>query len=576
MVHRSALALLEPLSPCVRSRGRVRALVLGDQVTEPTNRRARWARWLAAVFLLLAPSLANGTDALGTGAAATAATSEPVLFHGRELFRVQFDLPPFSRADRAQAIERRIDQVSAATPAGEDLRLRTENLGRYAQILAGDQVLAVVTERDGEPAGLSAGRLARLWASAIEAGVNRQREEDRLLPADRPVLRGSVGVLLFALTWRLVEWLGHRLEANVAGLELPAAGRGSTAAIAGALIESPIGRPLRAILSWVRAAILAVLTLVLVQYLFSLHPLTRGMANRTMEVTVAPLRALRDGLAAQLPNLVFLTVLGALVVGIHRVLQWLLDELESGRRSWRGFEPEWARPTFGLARIALFALAAIVAFPYLPGAGTAAFNGISIFLGLLVTIASGGVISNLVAGFLISYSGSFRKGEWVRIGGHFGEVVEKRLITTAVRTLKGVMIAIPNAIVLAGPVENLSRLAGSGRLFVPTRAGIGYEVPWRQVEAMLLLAAARTPEALREPAPFVLQTDLGDFAVTYELNAGLSDPRRLPALLAGLHRNIQDVFNEHGVQIMTPNYVADPPEPKVVPEGRWHAPPARP
>jgi small-conductance mechanosensitive channel len=177
---------------------------------------------------------------------------------------------------------------------------------------------------------------------------------------------------------------------------------------------------------------------------------------------------------------------------------------------------------------------------------------------------------------LLTYTGSYRVGDWVRLGGELGSVLHKRLLVTELRTPKNVVLSVPNAVVLAGPVHNYSRLGRDGHLLLHTTVGIGYETPWRQVEAMLEQAAARTPGLLREPPPFVQQTELGDFAVTYELNVFTDTPARMPALYTALRRSILDVFNEYGVQIMTPAYERDPPEPKLVAREHWFAAPAVP
>jgi hypothetical protein len=182
--------------------------------------------------------------------------------------------------------------------------------------------------------------------------------------------------------------------------------------------------------------------------------------------------------------------------------------------------------------------------------------------------------SAFIAGYTMTYRRAFKLGDRIRIGQTVGEVSEIRLLVTRLRTGKNEDVVIPNSTILSSEVVNYSTLARKDGLILHTAVGIGYEVPWRQVEAMLLLAAERTEGLMRDPMPFVLQTSLGDFAVTYELNAYCDDAGRMPRLYSALHRNIQDVFNEYGVQIMTPNYEADPEKPKLVPADQWYAAPA--
>jgi len=199
-----------------------------------------------------------------------------------------------------------------------------------------------------------------------------------------------------------------------------------------------------------------------------------------------------------------------------------------------------------------------------------------VFLGIILSIGSSSVISNMIAGYTMTYRRAFKVGDRVRIGEVLGEVTEMRVMVTHVRSTKNEEVVIPNSTILQTHVINYSTLARQHGLILHTTVGIGYETPWRQVEAMLLLAAERTPGLRREPPPYVLQKGLGDFCVTYEINAYCDQPQLMLKLYTALHQNILDVFNEYGVQIMTPAYEGDPEQPKVVPREQWFAKPAPP
>ncbi len=242
----------------------------------------------------------------------------------------------------------------------------------------------------------------------------------------------------------------------------------------------------------------------------------------------------------------------------------------------RRFLPEWADPTYKIVRLVIVAFAFVVAYPYLPGSGTAAFHGVSIFLGILLSLGSSSVISNVIAGHTLVYRRAFHVGDMVKIQDTFGEIVETSLLVTRVRTPKNEFVVIPNSVILNNQLLNYSELARKNGVILSTTVGIGYEVPWRQTEAMLLLAAERTEGVAREPAPFVHQLELGGFDIKYELNVHCLNAHAMLHVRTALHRNILDLFNEHGVQIMTPAYEGDPEKPKVVPREQWFAPPARP
>ena len=220
------------------------------------------------------------------------------------------------------------------------------------------------------------------------------------------------------------------------------------------------------------------------------------------------------------------------------------------------------------------ALALVVAYPYIPGSSSEAFKGVSIFLGLVVSLGSSSVIANLMAGYTMIYRRAFKIGDRITVDNLTGDVIERRLMVTHLHTIKNEEIVVPNSTIINSNIINYSTLARSRGLILHTTVGIGYETPWRQVEAMLKLAAERTSGLVREPAPFVLQKSLGDFAITYELNAYCDNPHAMAQLYTAMHQNILDVFNEHGVQIMTPAYEGDPEKPKVVPKDQWYQAPA--
>jgi small-conductance mechanosensitive channel len=228
-----------------------------------------------------------------------------------------------------------------------------------------------------------------------------------------------------------------------------------------------------------------------------------------------------------------------------------------------------------MVRVLVVAFALVVGYPYLPGSQSEAFKGVSILLGIMFSLGSSTAIANIIAGYSLTYRRAYRIGDRVKIGDVLGDVAEMRLQVTHLRSLKNEEIVIPNSTIMNTHVINYSSLAAQHGLILHTTVGIGYETPWRQVEAMLIEAAGRTPGLLREPRPFVLQKSLDDFAVTYEINVYTDQPQAGPRLYAALHRSILDVFNEYGVQIMTPAYEGDPEQAKLVPKDKWFELPAK-
>lgn len=310
-------------------------------------------------------------------------------------------------------------------------------------------------------------------------------------------------------------------------------------------------------------------------FVLRLYPWTRPFAERMLSLVLEPLAVMGKAILASIPDLAFLAVLAVMTRILLRSVRLFFNSVGKGTIAISGFDPEWGLPTYKIVRFAIVAFAVVVAYPYIPGSGSGAFKGVTIFLGILMSLGSSSLIANVIAGYSLIYRRAYRLGDRIQIDAHTGDVVEIRNLVTQLRTPKNGYVVLPNSTILNSHIVNYSALAKKQGLILHTAVGIGYDTPWRQVEAMLLLAAERTPGLRRQPPPFVLATSLGDFAVTYELNVYCDDPSAMPKLYSALHLNILDVFNEYGVQIMSPAYRGDPEHPKIVPREQWYASPAK-
>jgi small-conductance mechanosensitive channel len=262
---------------------------------------------------------------------------------------------------------------------------------------------------------------------------------------------------------------------------------------------------------------------------------------------------------------------------IARLVRAFFDAVEARSVVVPWVHPETANPTRRLAVAMLWLLAIVVAYPYMPGSGSDVFKGVSVFAGLVLSLGSSGVMNQAMSGLVLMYSRALRPGDYVQVGEEEGVVVELGMLSTKIRTNKRELVTLPNAVVAGARVKNYSRLADQPEgVLLYTSVTIGYDTPWRQVEGMLLLAASRTRGLRSAPEPFVLVTALSDFYLEYQLNVPMEDPRRRPAVLSELHAHIADVFNEFGVQITSPHYVADPPVAQVIPRSQWRPAPAAP
>jgi len=314
---------------------------------------------------------------------------------------------------------------------------------------------------------------------------------------------------------------------------------------------------------------------VYLDFVLYLFPWTRGLANNLVFFIVRPLQTMGIGLLKFIPDLVFLLILFAVTRYALILIRLFFSAVESGTITLRDFDPEWSKPTYRLVRVAVIAFALVVAYPYIPGSDSQAFKGVSLFVGVLVSLGSTSLIGNIIAGYTLTYRRTFKAGDRIRIGDHIGIVDQSRVMATYLRTFKNEVVVVPNSKIVNEEIVNYSTMAEDRGLILHTTVGVGYDTPWRQVEAMLMEAAVRTKGLLREPKPFVLQKALGVFSVTYEINGYCKLALEMGVVYSRLHRNILDLFNEYGVQIMTPAYESDPERVKVVPRDQWYAAPAR-
>ncbi len=290
--------------------------------------------------------------------------------------------------------------------------------------------------------------------------------------------------------------------------------------------------------------------------LFNFFEFTETWASALFHFIANPLFSALGAFISYLPNLFSILVIIGITRYLTKFVHFIFGEIGKGTISFPRFHRDWAEPTYKITRFLIFIFAAIVIFPYLPGSNSPFFQGISVFVGVLFSLGSSSAISNIVAGVVLTYMRPFKVGDRVKIADTMGDVMEKTLLVTRVRTIKNVDITIPNSMVLSSHIINFSSSAQDRGLILHTSVTIGYHAPWKQVHTLLIDAANATENILKEPKPFVFQTSLDDFYVNYELNAYTESPNVMATTYSDLHQNIQDKFNEAGVEIMSPHYAA--------------------
>ena len=286
----------------------------------------------------------------------------------------------------------------------------------------------------------------------------------------------------------------------------------------------------------------------------SFFPWTRQYSSTIFGYIVSPVATAAHAVASYLPKLFVLAFIIVITYYALKTIKSIFGAVEKGILTIPGFYSEWALPTYKIVRFMIMAFAVVVAFPYLPGSDSPAFKGVSVFIGVIFSFGSAGAISNIVAGVILTYMRAFKIGDRVKISDTVGDVLEKTLLVTRIRTIKNEDISIPNSMVLGSHIINYSSSAKELGLILHSTVTIGYDAPWRLVHELLISAAITTEHILNNPAPFVLQTSLDDFYISYQINAYTDQPNKMAAIYASLHQNIQDKFNEGGVEIMSPHY----------------------
>jgi small-conductance mechanosensitive channel len=499
-------------------------------------------------------------------------SSAVVVLDGHELFRV-VGVSGFPADERARGIAERL-RAFARDESRPITELRLTRQEHYTLIEAGADRIAAVHEVDAAAEGIARDTLAEINLDRVRDSVQRYREEREPAYLLRHGAYALLATVLLLLGIAGVRWGERRIKR---GIELRASRL--LAHVEGkskSLVRAQwLGAGLRAVVGAVATVMVFVAALLYLGFVLELFPWTWALGKRLVALFVGPLAELGQGVLEALPGIAFLVVLFVIVRALLRFIRLAFTAVQGGSVQFEGFDPDWAEPTYKIVRLFVIIFALVVAYPYVPGSQSQAFKGISIMLGVMFSLGSSSIISNLIAGYAMTYRRAFRRGDMIKVGDTVGRVIDVRLQVTHLRNMRNEEIIVPNSEILGSSVVNFSSLSREQGLFLSTTVGIGYEVPWRQVESMLLLAAERTQGVRRDPVPFVLEKSLGDFCVVYELYAAIDDPATRLSMYAALHRSVLDVFNEYGVQIMTPAYEGDPEQPKVVPREQWYAAPAR-
>mgnify|MGYP000859632035 FL=1 len=540
----------------------------------------RSARALAAVLLLALPfagSVVQAEPAPGAppGIASPAGQATVLRVNNRPVatFRTSIlGFDPGERAARADEVIRGL--LREAGPGTIALRAIP---GGQSVTLDGKSAFLVMDGDADALAGETPAQAVERAVAALRKVVEETREARRWDALGRASLAaGIASIVLVAALWLLVRvraWIALRL-ANLASRHAERLRVGGRSLLGREQVITA-ARVITSLVFW----LLVLLALhEWFAYALSRFPWTRSWGEGLQDATVSVAMSAMSGLLSALPNLAVAIAIFALAGVAGGAVNSFMKPFIEGEASSGWLDRDTARPTRNLLVAGLCIFAVAMAYPYLPGSHSDAFKGLSVLLGLMVSLGSTSIVGQAASGLILMYTRTVRPGEYVRIGDHEGTVVDLGAFTTRIRTGLGQELTLSNAYVAGAITCNYSRTVKGDGFIVDATVTIGYDTPWRQVEAMLVEAARRTPGVLPDPAPRVFQTALSDFSPEYRLVAQAIPREPVPraTVISALHAQIQDVFNEHGVQIMSPHYLGDPAEAKVVPKAKWHLAPARP
>ena len=476
-------------------------------------------------------------------------------FFNDTLFLLYSKLGSFSPKDRADAINKRIRVLGSNIKYNES-NLKVQNAETTEDIVMEQTIVMSITETDALWNNTSREDLANKYREIINTAILKYKEETDYFNIAKKVGLALLVLLIIAALVKYISkffgWTAIKIQLQedkkIKGIQL------KNYTLFDAKRQVNVLLLVNRVLKWF-TIILAIY--IALPILFGIFPWTENFAETLKGYILNPVKNILWSFWNYLPDLITIIIIVIIFRYILRGIKFLRDEIARGNLQLSGFYPDWAAPTYQIARVLLVAFMFVVMWPYLPGSDSPIFKGVSVFLGFLFTFGSAGSLSNAMAGIILTYMRLFTIGDRIKIGDVSGDVIEKSLLVTRIRTAQNEIISIPNSNVMNSHTINYSSEATLKGLIIHTTVTIGYDVPWKDVHSALIDAALRTDLVLKEPLPFALQTGLEDFYVAYELHAYIREANKQGTIYSHLHENIQDVFNERGIEILSPHYRAE-------------------
>ncbi|MDE6341668.1 MAG: mechanosensitive ion channel family protein [Muribaculaceae bacterium] len=476
----------------------------------------------------------------------------PVVVDGDTLFNIYAARGGQSPIDRAQSAAEIMMKIGHEHTMKVDSVYLLDN-ETYIDIMYGDKVIMSVTEQDAIWNTTTPAKLAGIYMSILSDKIRLMKAENSLWQIVKRAGLFLIVICIQYLLVKLINFLFRKLRREIIRFKQqkmhPLEIRGLEV-----LNTRRLCRMLIMLSNFLRYVVLLALFIITIPILFSIFPQTENLAYRIFYYIVDPVKMVLRAIIDYIPNLFIIAIIWYCVRYIIKGLKYLSNEIKSEKLKITGFYPDWAEPTFNIIRFLLYAFMIAMIYPYLPGSESGVFQGISVFVGVIVSLGSSTVISNFIAGFVITYMRPFKTGDFIKVNDTMGNVIEKSPFITRVRTIKNELVTIPNTFIVSSNTVNYSYSAKQYGLIIHTMLTMGYDVPWRKVHQLLIDAALATDGVQEHPAPFVLETELNDNYMCYQINAYIKNADEMPEIMSDLLQNIQDKFNEAHIELFAPHH----------------------
>lgn len=476
----------------------------------------------------------------------------PVIVEGDTLFYLYAKNGGYSAMQRAEMEAHSIDQLGRKMKLQPD-SVYLETNETSTDLMYGNKVITTITDQDAMWTGSSRQELAEHHKEVVTAKLRKMKREHSLLQWGKRILYFLLVVAGQYFLFRLTKWLYRKVRVRIIKLK--------DTKLKPVQIQNyellDTGKQVQVILFLANIArwiVMGLQLLISIPLLFSIFPHTKSFAFKILSYAWNPIKAIGLDVVHYIPNLFTITIICVAVHYLIKLIRYLATEVQAERLKLGSFYADWAMPTYHIVRFLLYAFMIAMIYPYLPGAKSGVFQGISVFVGLIVSLGSSTVIGNIIAGMVITYMRSFKVGDRIKLNDTTGNVIEKTPLVIRVRTPKNEIVTIPNSFMMSSQTVNYSNSARVYGLIIHSEVTIGYDAPWRKVHELLIDAALNTPGVQEAPPPFVLQTSLSDFYPVYQVNAYINDVDKTALIYSNLHQNIQDRFNDAGIEILSPHY----------------------